>query len=313
MAAVAALFGSFLAVLPASADGTTCDNRGVCSIEIQKPGTGGGGGSTGSVSADPVSGLTPGPTTCKDGDRDIPCQKDGFSWDPGASCYWKLSDPQKDPPAGESASSGAWYECWSSACVIGAPQPGNPGSITFERPGVCTIPSRWLGTPPPGVNKLTPAQAAAALIKSFQLKGIEIGIVPYDKPGYAGSVGLPVWMWAKNPQPLTTGPYTKSATLGGVTITATAKAAGTSWNMGDGQIVNCPGTGTPWDGTVNSSPDCGYRYSKQSAGQPNDSYTITATTQWVVDWNGGGQSGQIPLQTSSSTQIRIGEIQTIIR
>ncbi|MFK0074623.1 hypothetical protein [Arthrobacter woluwensis] len=171
----------------------------------------------------------------------------------------------------------------------------------------------WRNTPPPGIQRLTPAQAAASLVRSFKLKGVAIGIVPYDQPGKVGSVGLPVWMWAKNPSPLTTGPYTQSASLGGVTITATAKVAGMTWDMGDGNTVNCAGTGTPWDGTTNSSPDCGYRYSKQSAGQPGDAWPITATSNWVVTWNGGGQSGEIPLQTTSSTRIQIGEIQTLVR
>lgn len=303
ISAALAIASVLVALAPAqAADGTTCDGFGVCSVQISKPGS---GGSSIPGTADPTTGLTPGPTACQMDGKDVPCTSDAGSWDNGAQCYWKISDPQKAPPAGETTSTGAWYDC--NHCPPPGAAPSDP-----SRPGVCSISSQWLATPPPGINKLTPGQAAAALIKSFQLKPIEIGIVPYDKPGSVGVVGLPVWMWAKNPQPLTTGPYTQTASLGGVSITATAKLAATAWSMGDGQTVTCYGPGTPWDGTVNPSPDCGYRYSRQSAGQPNDSYTVTALSEWLIDWNGGGQNGQINLERSSSTQIKIGEIQTFI-
>ena len=61
-----------------------------------------------------------------------------------------------------------------------------------------------------------------------------------------------------------------------------------------------------------SSSTCGHTYTKTSAGKPDQSYTVTATSYWTIEWAGDGQTGTIPLDFSTSVQIRIGELQTII-
>ena len=58
----------------------------------------------------------------------------------------------------------------------------------------------------------------------MNLRPISIGIVPEDRPGSVGLVGMPVWLWAASPGPAQSwGPITRSASAGGVTVTATAK------------------------------------------------------------------------------------------
>ena len=57
---------------------------------------------------------------------------------------------------------------------------------------------------------------------------------------------------------------------------------------------------------MRSSPDCGYRYSRQGV------YTVRATSYWVVRWAGIGQSGTIPLQFTRSAVITVGEAQVLI-
>ncbi len=47
----------------------------------------------------------------------------------------------------------------------------------------------------------------------------------FTKASGKGAVGLPVWLWVENQTPLSFGPYIESATLGGVTVTATARVA----------------------------------------------------------------------------------------
>ncbi len=64
---------------------------------------------------------------------------------------------------------------------------------------------------PPGINRYTPAQAAAALARTFVLSPIEIGMAPElkvhsdDPAGTAPYrrtwVGIPVWLWVNNPTP----------------------------------------------------------------------------------------------------------------
>jgi hypothetical protein len=172
--------------------------------------------------------------------------------------------------------------------------------------------------------RYTPAQAAALLVRTFQLRGIDIGMAPAQKvhvDDTAGTtayrrawVGIPVWLWANDPQPLNYGPYTQTATLGGVTVTATARVASVTWTSGDGQNITC-GAGTVFDldgmrdQLAADSPTCGYRYQKTSGGRE---FTVTATSHWDVEWTGGGTDGTIAVRdTSSTTQVHVGELQSV--
>ena len=206
----------------------------------------------------------------------------------GNGCYLKLMDPQ--PPAGD-----PWWSGHS---------PGD-GAIYSQ-----TCINRWIGvpvwrkTPPPGIS---PLQLAARAVSLLRLRGPAVGIVP--KPGSQGGlVGLPVWMWT-TVAPNTWGPITRTASVPGVSVTATARAQKIVWAMGDGSQVVCTHPGSPYKQSYGNrqSPDCGYVY-----GAPAD-YTVTGTTYWEVTWAGAGQSGRIPLQLSSSTQITIGELQVLIQ
>lgn len=141
----------------------------------------------------------------------------------------------------------------------------------------------------------------------MNLKAITIGIVPEPRPGSIGIIGMPTWMWAQNPNANTWGPLTRSASAGGYTVTATAKAQRVVWSMGDGATVTCNGPGTPYLDSYGkkSSPTCGHTYTR--AGK----YTVRATSYWVVTWSGLGLSGTIPLNFTDTTTITMGEAQVL--
>jgi len=254
---------------------------------------------------DPETGFTAGPVECTwpnfaDATNVVvPCSTDNGYWSNKKHCYIKLTSPQLEIPPGEDAN-GAWYTC-------------DPPADSCGLYG-CYILTYWSDTPPPGVNTMTPGQAAQRLISSFRLQGITVGFAP--DPTVAGSksyVGVPIWMWVNNPTPLSYGPYVQSTTLGGVTITATAQVSSIVWNMGDGTTVACANAGTPFVvayGAVDS-PTCGHRYARTSATQPGGTFPITATSQWQVSWEGGGESGMIPLTTTATSAVRINEIQSV--
>ena len=127
-------------------------------------------------------------------------------------------------------------------------------------------------------------------------------------------VGIPVWLWVDNPQPLTWGPYSETATLGGQTITATAQVTSVRWSTGDGGSRVCGGTGTPYTSGygVTDSPTCGYRYQTTSESQAGDRFTVTATSSWVVTWTSvSGASGTVNLSTSSAVNLEVNELQTV--
>ncbi|MFJ5057715.1 ATP/GTP-binding protein, partial [Streptomyces cyaneofuscatus] len=106
----------------------------------------------------------------------------------------------------------------------------------------------------------------------------------------------------------TYGPNTSSASAGGVTVTATAKVSRIVWSMGDGKSVTCTTPGTPYHAKygLKPSPDCGHRYTK-----PSKKYHVTATSTWVIDWAGGGQTGQLTEVRDSSVDIAVGEVQVV--
>lgn len=292
-------------------------------------GTGGssGGGSQGGGGYSPV-GFTPGPTTCKyDGGfggkpTAVPCSTGDDWWSTTGDCYNKLFEPQSPPPPGQSASVGAWYVC--------APYVADPAYCSVPAnmlgPG-CVGVTFWSNTPPPGINRYTPAQAAAALAKTFVLTPITIGMAPADKVhtddpvgtvAYRRTwVGIPVWLWVGSPSPTSWGPYSKTATLGGVTVTATAVVSGVTWSSGDGQTVNC-GAGTAFNENAmrnelaTDSPTCGFRFQHTSASQPGGLDTVTATSHWVVNWAGAGTNGTIAEpDLTTSAQVRVGELQSV--
>ena len=196
-------------------------------------------------------------------------------------------------------------------CIMFNPTPG--GS-----PGLGTESNFWGETVPPGLRVLTPGAAAQQLISTFALRGIDIGMAPEVNPEWGhrrGYVGVPIWLWVNNPEPLTWGPYTETATLGGQTITATAQATSVRWQMGDGASTTCGNTGTPYNVGygMTTSPTCGYQYTSTSSRNPGDRFTVTATTNWTVTWTSlAGPGGTINLTTNSAVDLEVNELQTVI-
>lgn len=260
--------------------------------------SGGGGGSSGG-GGDAISiGFTPGTPRCWSAARqdEVPCSVsylDDNYWSNGRQCYVTLATAMNQDPTnrpGGGSADGAWYVCY---VLTGATGTDTMASGIF-----------WSNTPPAGITSYSPAQAARIIISRFQLRGIEIGRTPVG--GDKTYIGLPVWLWANNPQPLNYGPYTETVTIGGQTITATAQVSSVHWNMGDGTRFSC-GAGTPYQDAygISPSPTCDHTYTRTG------DYTITAESHWIVMWSGGGASGQISVITSSTAPLEIGELQSV--
>lgn len=299
------ILGSLVAA-PAFADGTWCDpDTNECYIVLSTP------------PSDPApnpdeNGWTPGAPYCyRDTFKDNPdgsplyvevdCGTSTWYWSNARQCYVSLNDytPPTRPP-GINSDAG-FYLC--------VPHPdsnfvGTPGQF-------------WSNTVPPGLQVLTPGNAAAQLISTFQLRGVTIGMAPRVNPEWGHRrtyVGIPVWLWVADPEPLTWGPYTETATLGGQTITATAKVSAIRWDMGDGGTEVCGSTGTPYTyrTEIAASPTCGYTYTRTSSNSPGDRFTVTAVSQWIVTWTSlSGANGTVNLTTSSSVDLEVNELQSV--
>jgi len=226
--------------------------------------------------------------------QEISCTFQGGWWIDSEQCWVKLVDPQpaKSDPIWAGHTDGAIYMCVA------------PGADARYLTWFI-----WRATQPPEIPNVDPSVLAQQAVAALQLRPIRMGMVPEDKPGYVGLVGMPVWMWVDTPDPHTYGPATNTASDGSVTVTINAKVAKTLWEMGDGKSVVCTTAGTAYQDSDGKqpSPDCGYSYTKQGT------YTIRATTTWDIAWTANtGQSGTIPLTLTATRTVVIGEVQVIV-
>jgi hypothetical protein len=257
-----------------------CDDEGE-----SDPGGGSGGGGGG------------GETECTWNGQTVDCYKEGLGWfNPSNGCYYLALDPQ--PPAGD----GRWGEgdpetdtVYQRRCILGT------GGYDFN--------FEALTAPPPGYGEgggFTPEQVAQMALELLPITGPAVGTAP--DPAGEGLVGLPVWIWTDE-TPETWGPISRTASAGGISVTATATADHITWDMGDGGSVTCDTPGTPYEERYggSESPDCGYRY--ETPGE----FTVTGTTAWTVNWqvNGGGATGVFNVTRSSSVDLVIEEAQAV--
>lgn len=287
--------------------GQTDPDTGICLIWVEAPGnpgtpgdpgddgpkdTGSGAACYWDGTAQDVSKPPPGP---------VPCSSEYGYWSNGYHCYIQLADPQPGPgdPFWEGAylDYGAVYSCY---------QPQTDLLILV-----------WSADPPPNSGAgPTPREVAQLAIEDMKLTAINIGIAPKAEDGSVGLVGMPVWMWAADPGEHTWGPITASASAGGITVTATARVHKVTWDMGDGKKVTCTSAGTPYKAVYGSkkSPDCGHVYMASSSSKPDHKFTVTATSDWIIEWEGAGQTGTIRLNgLVREAQIAIGEAQVLVQ
>lgn len=170
----------------------------------------------------------------------------------------------------------------------------------------------WL---PPGAENPPPDPEAMArrLLVSIDLRAIDIGMTPTplsQNPDAMGAVHMPVWLWAEDEDQASTGPVSSSASERGYTVSITARLDAVEWDLGDGSDpIRCT-SWTPFDpdSMSRSTPvDCGSQdgYAREGV------FTVTATSRWLVDWEGIGQSGTIEFPLQREEQVRIGELQVL--
>ncbi|MFE6554125.1 ATP/GTP-binding protein [Streptomyces sp. NPDC057746] len=212
-------------------------------------------------------------------------------------CKYELADPQPRVGSldweGHKPGDGAVYE---QTCGWG------------DLNGNTIVRMVWLADPPAQVT-VEPAVLALRAVDSMLLLGPDIAS-PHTAGKY--TVGVPMWMWV-NQSVTTYGPNTASASAGGITVSATAKVSKIVWKMGDGASVTCSGPGTPYTPSegMAQSPTCGHMYSKTSAGAQNSKFPVTATSTWTINWQGGGQAGQLTEVRQTNVQVAVGEVQVV--
>lgn len=293
------------ALLAAPATGALADptcqkvseRTGVCLVQAEDPGTPGPGTEPPSSGG---GGGAPVPQPCMYGREEMPCENELGRWSNSRQCYFEIADPPPPPDhfvwEGHPEGEGVVYRCM-------APNPATSGS--FWEIFV------WLATAEPGP---APRELAEQAVAEMDLRAGQIGTNPAADADRPAIVGLPTWLWIADPSESTVGPITRTASAGAVTVTATARLDRVVWAMGDGHSVTCDGPGQAWQPGLDprAEPPCGYAYRRSSASRPDQRYTITATSFWVVTWEGGGESGTITLDLANDTTARVAEVQTLV-
>lgn len=121
---------------------------------------------------------------------------------------------------------------------------------------------------------------------------------PRTSPGFGIDqiVGIETWMWI---DAATWQPVSATASIPGLSVSATATPRQVTWDMGDATTVVCEGPGTPYDAErpiVDQSSDCTHVYQRRGA------HVASATVVWSVAWRSSdGTSGSLA-DASRTTQ-----------
>jgi len=216
----------------------------------------------------------------------------------GKTCTWTVTqantpEPFRSiwaavpPPAGRPPGSGQWarWDCSDGTAGIS-----------------------WLPNSRPAVAPEVLAQEA---YRQLPLPQPQIEVNPVA--GREQFVNLPTWLWVS---PTTWGIRSATASVPGLSATATATPITVTWTMGDGGQVVCHGSGTPYSprySARSASPDCGYVYRHSSARATGGMFTVTAVTTWQVTWTStSGATGALPpITRTSQISVRVAEAQAL--
>ena len=296
---LALIFALLATALPAAAAGdVTCPvDLPNCIVTAGSPGSPGPAG--GGIATE--AGSDGGSRVCRLPHRGtvVPCHDETWGWFSNLDgCYYRLRDPQ--PPATDPTWQGRHPDgaIYVVTCMDRV-APGTNGGWT------------WLAAPPDGFGapSVTPGELAQQAVDQMALTGPAIGTTVGS--GELGVVGVPVWLWTEV-APQTWGPTSATASVPGLSVTATARATQIDWDMGDGSRVVCANPGTPYVAEQVHSPTCDHTYVWPSIDEPGEAYTVTGTTTWSVSWSGGGTSGSLTVTRTAQTSVRIGELQVLV-
>lgn len=172
--------------------------------------------------------------------------------------------------------------------------------------GTTQVGAEWVLPGEDGTPVVDPAVLAQQAVDSLRLPRPRIAA----SPEAAQLVRLPVWLWLDGASWVS---QSASASVPGLTVTATAVPVEAAWVMGDGTTVECSGPGTAWKksmGAKAESPDCGHTYTQPSRNE----LKVTVTVSWQVTWSGGGESGSVPgMVTTASVSWTVTESHALVR
>jgi hypothetical protein len=233
-------------------------------------------------------------------EAEAPSKRSGGSTTPQPVCtYSNIADSPDAVRADEQGNPAPLYD---------STHPSTAGSWMWKQctdeTGAMSMRTVWA----PTVNASTIAQQAIAN------QTLPMPAVSVNPPLPGGAVvNYPTWLWVDGASWRT---ITATASVDGLSVTATATPQSVVWTMGDGGSVTCNGPGTPYDAAkpaTEQRSDCTHSFTRSSASQPGQAFTATASMQWVTTWQASdGTSGSLGTVTRSSTfSLPVREIQAV--
>jgi hypothetical protein len=150
-------------------------------------------------------------------------------------------------------------------------------------------------------DAITPQNIALVAIDDA-LAGIPTQTIRTN-PQPEAMVAIDTWFWVEG---VPSGGVTASASVPGISVTATARPGGVDYDFGDGASRECSGTGVPY--SPGATSDCTHDY--QRAGH----YTVTSTIRWTGTYTING-AGPNPIESSvartDSFELAVNEAQAI--
>jgi len=251
-----------------------CDVNPVpgCTVRAGTPGSPG----------QPGGGGDPDPTECRNpAGVVVPCYIEGRGSLGSDGCYYLPYDGGP-PPAGR-VGPGSWYR---QSCD-----------------GTDLVGLVWR---PDSESPISPAVLARQAVSLLRLPAPEIRTSPANPS--AQVIYVPTWLWIESSS---WSPRSATASVPGLSVTATATPKRVMWSTGDGATVTCTGPGTPWKAGMNPaavSPTCGHTYRTASVSSAGGVFGLQATVTWHITWAGGGASGSAgSLTTTDAVSLRVVE------
>lgn len=245
-----------------------------------------------------------------------------------------------DPNAG--GGSGADQATWTAPRCVSEPM-GSDSTVPVANPGSAVVIQlvyfRWKCTSPDGSVTYSPQVSQAAVgavapppnpadVAAEAYNSIRFPTpTPHLSPDSKIAVAYWNYLWTGDP-----GTLTASATAAGLTVTASATLASSTWSMGEVKdpettakvtAFTCrgggekPGADPEWNMSRPASTDCAYAYRWRSLGERTSgegTWPVTVSTTWNISWTASsGVSGTATrTQVSAPLQVYVGEWRTII-
>ncbi len=153
-------------------------------------------------------------------------------------------------------------------------------------------------------NAVDPAEVAAGVLRRMTVPAPEVALSPVGEQ----IVNLPSWLWVSNWEPLF-----GTASVGGVTVTVTARPSSAWWTFGDGTSLSCA-PGVPWSPDADQTSACTHTWTRSSASRPDERYRLGVSVTWAASYSvtGGAGGGALPSITRTSTlPVRVAEVQAV--